>query len=104
MATFSNLSYTKVETITIDFSGTGILPVSTSSSVTVNPGAASKLTILAQPSTTATAGVAFGQQPVIRVEDAFGNLRSSDNSTVIANPYFILPGSAVATTKSIERT
>src|SRR5439155_1697542 len=32
---------------------------------------------------TATAGAVFAQQPVIRVEDQFGNLRSSDNSTVV---------------------
>src|SRR5205823_2141476 len=43
----------------------------------------SKLTIQTQPSSTATAGVAFAQQPVIRIEDALGNLRSSDNGTVV---------------------
>src|SRR6185369_8759699 len=32
---------------------------------------------------TATAGAAFAQQPVIRIEDSLGNLRSSDNSTVV---------------------
>src|SRR5207244_6118285 len=40
-------------------------------------------TILTQPSATATAGVAFGQQPVIRIEDQYGNLRSSDNGTAV---------------------
>src|SRR5204862_4187111 len=51
--------------------------------ITVNASAASKLVIQTQPSTTATAGAAFAQQPVIRIEDANGNLRSSDNSTVV---------------------
>src|SRR4030095_4730602 len=51
--------------------------------VNVNPAAASKLTLQAQPSATATAGAAFAQQPVIRIEDVYGNLRSSDNSTVV---------------------
>jgi hypothetical protein len=82
VVTFSNLSYTKSETITIDFANTGLTGV-TSSSVTVNPGSANKLTILTQPAPTAIAGAAFAQQPVVRVEDAFGNLRSSDNSTVV---------------------
>src|SRR5262249_57827289 len=82
VATFANLSYNKAETITIDFSGTGVSSV-TSASVTVNPAAASKLTMQTQPSSTATAGVVFAQQPQVRVEDAFGNLRSSDNSTVV---------------------
>src|SRR5207245_3685631 len=39
--------------------------------------------IQTQPSATATAGVALAQQPVIRVEDQFGNVMSSDNSTVV---------------------
>src|SRR5206468_2328531 len=52
------------------------------------PGAANNLAILTQPSATATAGVPFGQQPVIQVRDQFGNLRTaangnSDNSTVV---------------------
>src|SRR5262249_22711530 len=48
----------------------------------------SSLTILMQPSTTATAGIPFGQQPVLQVRDQFGNLRNAangtaDNSTVV---------------------
>src|SRR5205823_9416825 len=82
VATFSNLSYNKAETITIDFS-TGSLTGATSTSITVNPASASKLTILTQPSSTATAGAAFAQQPVVRIEDALGNLRSGDNSSVV---------------------
>ena len=31
----------------------------------------------------ATAGVIFAPQPVIRIEDQFGNLRSSDNSAAV---------------------
>src|SRR5206468_591149 len=55
----------------------------TSASITVNVGAANKLTILTQPSSTATAGQPFAQQPVIRVEDASGNLVTTDNGRVI---------------------
>src|SRR5262249_39468951 len=51
--------------------------------LTVTGGAASKLVILTQPSSSAVAGVVFGQQPQIRIEDQYGNLRSSDNSTVV---------------------
>src|SRR5207249_1716985 len=54
-----------------------------SSFFSVSPGPASRLTLQSQPSAAATAGVAFNQQPVVRIEDAFGNLRSSDNSTVV---------------------
>src|SRR5213075_2425516 len=71
VATFSNLSYTKAETITIGFSS-GSLTGATSTNVTVNPAAANKLTIQTQPSAAATAGVAFASQPVVRVEDTYG--------------------------------
>jgi len=50
-------------------------------------GAASSLVIQTQPSSTATAGVAFAQQPVLQVLDQFGTLRSTANgvsdSTVV---------------------
>src|SRR5206468_11124221 len=55
----------------------------TSPSITVNPGAANKLVIQTQPPATATAGVAFSSQPVIWVEDASGNLVSTDNGRVL---------------------
>src|SRR5438876_8335819 len=55
----------------------------TSPAITVNAGAASKLTIQTQPSPTATAGAPFAQQPVIRVEDSVGNLITADNGRVI---------------------
>src|SRR6185369_8996487 len=59
------------------------LAAASSSIFTVNPGPAAQLVIQTQPASSATAGVAFAPQPVIRIEDAFGNVRSSDNSTVV---------------------
>src|SRR6185503_10568819 len=55
----------------------------TSPSITVNIGAPSRLAVATQPSSTATAGQPFAQQPVIRVEDAVGNLITNDNGRVI---------------------
>jgi len=51
-------------------------------------GVASRLGIQIQPSLVATAGVSFAQQPVVRITDQFGNLRSAangnaDNGTVV---------------------
>src|SRR5206468_2527758 len=46
-------------------------------------GPAVRLTIQTQPASTATAGVVFAQQPVIRIEDSAGNLLITDNSTVV---------------------
>src|SRR5207247_10956655 len=52
--------------------------------VGVGPAAASRLSLQTQPASTATAGVAFAPQPVVRIEDAFGNLRNSDSTTVVS--------------------
>src|SRR5439155_13269367 len=82
LATFSNLSYTNTETIDLSFSS-GVLPVIISSSINVGPGPARKLVIITQPSSTATAGQAFSQQPQVRLQDQFGNLRAADNSTIV---------------------
>jgi streptogramin lyase len=53
------------------------------SAMTVTPLAASQLVITQQPSATATAGQPFATQPVISEEDAFGNVETGDNSTVV---------------------
>jgi fibronectin-binding autotransporter adhesin len=82
VAAFSGLSYQVAETIKLGFTSTGLIGV-TSGNIVVSPAPASRLTIQTQPSTTATAGVVFPQQPVVRVEDQFGNLRSADSSTVV---------------------
>src|SRR5258708_2119408 len=82
VVSFTNLSHNVATNITIGFSSSGLSGV-TSGSIAVSAGSASRLTIQTQPSAAATAGVAFGQQPVVRIEDGFGNLVSSDNSTAV---------------------
>jgi hypothetical protein len=52
--------------------------------MTNTAAAATKLTILTQPSATDTAGIVFSTQPVIRVEDAGGNLVTAFAGTVTA--------------------
>src|SRR4029077_6844325 len=51
--------------------------------LTVTPASAGSLVIVAQPSSSATAGVVFAQQPAIAIQDAYGNLCTSDNSTAV---------------------
>src|SRR6185503_7851031 len=51
-----------------------------SSVFTVSAATAHHLTIQTQPPSAASAGVAFSPQPTVRIEDAFGNLVTSDNS------------------------
>ncbi len=50
----------------------------------VSPAAAKRLVFHTQPSSTATAGVAFTTQPVIYEEDPYGNLETGDNHTVVS--------------------
>ena len=52
--------------------------------LTIQPAAASQLVIGVAPSATATARVPFAQQPVIRIEDQYGNVRSNDTLVVTA--------------------
>src|SRR5205085_6053085 len=52
-----------------------------SASVTVSPAGASQLVVTTQPGA-ATAGSALGTQPVVAVEDAYGNTVTSDSSSV----------------------
>ncbi len=58
-----------------------------SSNITFNAtaasGAGAQLVITTQPSTNAVAGVAFTQQPVVEIRDQFGNLVTTDNTTVV---------------------
>ena len=83
IATFTNLADDTAETITIQFTSSPLLTAATSSSVVISAAAASQLVITTQPSPTATAGVAFATQPVVYVEDAYGNLITGDNSTQV---------------------
>src|SRR5439155_4340492 len=57
----------------------GLSPNSNLGALREVAGAASSLAIQTQPSATATAGVAFAQQPVVQALDQFGNLRSAAN-------------------------
>jgi len=70
-ATFSNLSYRKVETISVRFSS-GSLSNVLSGNITIVPGAASRLVFTAQPNST-TYGQSLSPQPVVVSQDAYGN-------------------------------
>jgi len=79
VVTFTNLAPTVATNITIQFTSSNLLSA-TSTSIAVNAGAATRLGLQTQPSASATAGLVFSQQPVVRIEDAFGNLVTTDNS------------------------
>ena len=83
IATFTNFADDTAETITLHFTSLPVLTAATSSSILVTPAAATQLAIHTEPSATATAGAAFGTQPVVYVEDQYGNLETGDNTTQV---------------------
>ena len=82
VATFSNLADQTAEAITLQFTGGGFTSAP-SNSILVNPAAANKLFIATEPSATATAGQQFATQPVVYVEDQYGNLETGDDKTQV---------------------
>jgi hypothetical protein len=83
VATFSGLSYNVAETLNLSFSTTAGSFTSASNDIVVSPAAASQLVITQQPSVTATAGIAFATQPVVKEEDGFGNILTADNTSTV---------------------
>ena len=83
IASFTDLADDTAETISLQFTSVPVLTSAASNNIVVSPAAASQLVIQTEPSASATAGVAFGTQPVIYVEDQFGNLETGDNTTQV---------------------
>ncbi len=82
IASFAGLADNKAETITLSFRAGGLKPAVSGGTV-VSPAAASQLVIQTQPSATVKAGEAFPAQPVIALEDRYGNVETGDSSTVV---------------------
>src|SRR5207247_1654079 len=83
-ASFTNLSISGTAgDRTLSFSATGLTPA-VSGTITVGAGAATQVTLTAQPSATAQSGVAFAQQPVVQLRDGDGNAVNQAGVTVTA--------------------
>jgi len=80
---FGNLSVNKTGSYTLTATSSPALTSAISSSFAIQPGAATQLAFTVQPSGTASAGTAFAQQPVVSVEDAGGNVVSTDSTSVV---------------------
>ncbi|MDX1637299.1 MAG: hypothetical protein R3281_04980, partial [Balneolaceae bacterium] len=78
-ATFSS-DKTGSAQIQVSYSGAGTTP---SQTITVLPRSTDRMVINTQPSSTATAGSAFPTQPVIFLQDQFGNKVTTDNTTQV---------------------
>ena len=82
LATFTGLTINElVGPYTLTFSD-GALTSAISTTITVSAGVATHLVITTQPSATVASGAPLAQQPVAKVEDAAGNVVTSDASTV----------------------
>ena len=75
---------TKAGTPTITAASTSPTTITSATQVeTVNPAAASQVAFTTQPSASTVAGVAFAAQPVVAIEDPFGNtVTTGSDSTV----------------------
>jgi hypothetical protein len=69
---------------TMSASGTGLIPATSTSFSVTGAGAATQLVYAAQPSgvSAATAATPFSTQPIVDIEDAFGNVVTSSSATV----------------------
>jgi hypothetical protein len=81
VATFNSLVINTAGTYSLAASD-GTLTGVTSGNITINPAAASKLVYLQSPPATGTAGVALSPAVAVAIEDRFGNVVTSNNSTV----------------------
>ena len=85
VATFSGLALrATIGTYTLTFTD-GSLTAAVSGSINVGVGAATQLVIVTQPSITTPSGAVLVVQPVVKVEDAAGNVVTTDTSVVTAN-------------------
>ena len=96
VATFSNLVLTKLGKYTLKAAASAVT-AATSGSFSVIPGVATKLVLVKSP-TSATAGKAISPALVIDVEDAFGNIVTTNTSTV---KFTATGGSALTGTSSV---
>jgi hypothetical protein len=83
---FSGLYVTNATSIvTLTFTDPGLPnPFVTSGVINVSPSAATRMKVSQQPSSTASAGVAFAQQPGVTIADVYGNTVTSYTTAVMA--------------------
>jgi len=83
-ATFTDLVITGAAgSYTLQFSSPGIAPV-TSNPISVTVAGSNQLSITTQPSSSATSGVPFAQQPVLQLRDAAGKALNTSGVAVMA--------------------
>jgi hypothetical protein len=101
-ATFTNLADSSVGTIALGFSRGGLsdggLSVGPTNNIVISPGAPAQLKIVTQPFASVIAGNTLTDPIVIAEEDAYGNVVTSDNSTVVTASLASGAGTLIGTT------
>ncbi|MBI2917725.1 MAG: hypothetical protein HYY01_06990 [Chloroflexi bacterium] len=82
VATFSGLSINKAGTGYDLVASSGTLTTAVSAGFNITAGAAAKLAFTTQATASNPAGSAFATQPVVTVQDSYGNTVTGDTSTV----------------------
>ena len=75
----------------------------TSGDVDITSATSSQLVVTTEPSTTATAGLTFATQPVVKLEDQYGNVITTDSTdtvTVASDGTAFIQGSPLTVTLS----
>jgi len=104
MATFSGLSINLAGTYTLTATSSGLASATSSYfNVVAGAGAAAKLAFTTQPSYSNTAGTAFSTQPVVVVQDLYGNwlTTSTASVTVAITPGTGTSGATLSGTKTV---
>ena len=86
MNSFSNVSYTRAETIYIGVSAPGLTSICSGMTV-VSAGAANRIVLSTQPSANVVAGANFAQNPVASIQDNLGNIVASAAVPLTINAY-----------------
>lgn len=89
VASYTGVNYGDVAGTTIYIGASAIgLTSACSSAVTITPGNPAKLIFSTEPADpSATAGVAFATQPVVTVEDSYGNVVTSASNSIQLKPF-----------------
>ena len=83
VATFSGCAITTTgTTYVVTATVSGLTPAASTPAFTITPGAAIKLAVTTQPSSSTVAGVAFATQPVVTIQDSFGNTVTTSSASV----------------------
>ena len=83
VATFSGLNINLAgANKVLSASSAGVITATTSPAFSIIPAAVNKLAFTTQPSATTVAGTAFATQPVVTVQDQFGNTVTSSSAAI----------------------